>query len=302
MTLPSVSIILPTYNRLSYLREAVESVVAQTDTDWELIVIDDGSTDDTISWLQSLAEPRISVVPLAHTGHISRLRNAGLALARALWIAFLDSDDRWRPEKLERQRAYHAANPRFRWSYTRLEIIDADGHMRPATEFKPWNAQAGWILEHVLALDVAIGLPSVFIERALLEEVGGFDEQRWWTEDYDLWVRLASVTECGLVDEPLTAVRTHRSTSFDRAEVDEGFMAVYRNFAASTTNARLRDLATRREAYYAVWATNKWVTRREWRRALAAVRVALRRRPLAPSGYRAAARLVWHWAAPTTDS
>src|SRR4249920_2199336 len=112
---PAVSIILPTYNRLTYLQEAVQSVLDQTAGDWELIVVDDGSTDESVAWLESLGEPRVSVVREQHTGNRSALRNVGVERARAEWIAFLDSDDRWHPEKLQRQLALQRANPRYRW-------------------------------------------------------------------------------------------------------------------------------------------------------------------------------------------
>ena len=87
---PVVSIVLPTYNRLPLLREAVASVLTQTLKDWELIVVDDGSTDDTVAWLESIGDARVSVIPEPHTGNRSRLRNLGVARARTQWVAFLD--------------------------------------------------------------------------------------------------------------------------------------------------------------------------------------------------------------------
>src|ERR1700742_4409771 len=106
---PAVSIILPTYNRLRFLPEAVQSVLGQTTADWELIVVDDGSTDESVTWLESLRDPRISILRTRHTGNRSALRNLGVARTSGPWIAFIDSDDRWHPEKLRRQLAVHAA-------------------------------------------------------------------------------------------------------------------------------------------------------------------------------------------------
>src|SRR4051812_24472999 len=115
-----VSIIIPTYNRAAYLGAAIASVRAQTFADWELIVVDDGSTDETAAMLDELSDPRIRVLRIGHSGSESITRNAGLRLAEGEWVAFLDSDDLWVPEKLERQLAQMVAQPACQWSYTGL--------------------------------------------------------------------------------------------------------------------------------------------------------------------------------------
>ncbi|MEP6491285.1 MAG: glycosyltransferase [bacterium] len=288
-----VSIILPTYNRLGYLKEAVESVRAQTCASWELIVVDDGSDDDSIAWLDSLGDPRITCVAQAHTGHKSLLRNAGLACARADWIAFIDSDDRWTPTKLERQLAYHAANQSVRWSYTGRVFIDADGERLPDNRFRPWEAHSGWILKEIIALEANIALPSVMVARAVLRDVGGFNEAWRSTEDYELWLRLAERCECGIVDEPLLEVRKHRRASFQRPDVSLGFAKMFETFARRTPDRSLRATARTRAAYHAVDATNRLAILRRWAEARSALVVALRLRPLSPFTYRTAARLAW---------
>jgi glycosyltransferase involved in cell wall biosynthesis len=290
---PAISIVIPTYDRLAYLRDAVNSVLAQTVSDWELIVVDDGSTDDTVAWLESLQDPRLRIVQHQHTACPALLRNIGIELATAEWIAFLDSDDKWLPEKLEHQLHYHAAGSRFRWSYTAHSIIDAAGESRPAEQFKARKPYTGWIFRELLQLDAIIALPSVFAERSLLTEVGGFDETMDFVEDYDLWLRLALHAECGIVDEPLTIVRTHRSTSFDRVEVDEAFMTVYRRMASSSISPDLRRIARTREGHYAVWVANKRIQRREWRHAFAAASIGVCRRPLSRGAWRAMLLLFW---------
>jgi glycosyltransferase involved in cell wall biosynthesis len=292
---PTVSIILPTYQRLAYLQEAVESVRAQTIDGWELLVIDDGSTDGSADWIDSLGDARVRVVRQPHTGHRSVLRNIGLKQSRGEWIAFIDSDDRWEPDKLERQLAYHAANPDVEWSYTGRSVIDGDGKVRPDHLFKPWRPIGGWIVRHVLELEAMIGLPSVIVRKSLLTAVGGFDETRRWAEDYDLWLRLARRAPCGVLDAPLTVIRTHRSTSFDRPEVDQGFMSAYRSFALTTEDEELRRRAKRREGYYAVFAADKWTNRREWKKALSALAVAVRRTPDDRRIPRSALRFVWRF-------
>ncbi|MEO8621098.1 MAG: glycosyltransferase family A protein [bacterium] len=288
---PAASIILPTFNRLDYLREAVESVRAQTMSGWELIVVDDGSTDDTVAWLESLAEPRMIILKHEHTGNPALLRNVAIALARAEWIAFLDSDDRWVPQKLERQLALHAGNPHLRWSYTGREMIDAGGAALPTNRFKQWEAHSGWILQQVLALDANIPLPSVMVQRSLLREVGGFDASWPWS-DYELWLRLAEGYECGLVAEPLLEVRSHRSATFGDPRVNLGLADMYRGFAERTMDPRLRSTARARQAMHLVRAADESAVLGRWADARAAVAAALRLRPFAPFVYRAAGRLL----------
>src|SRR5262245_1051561 len=94
---PLISVVLPTYDRESYLREAVNSVVAQTYDDWEMVIVDDGSTDGTRAYLETLTDPRIRVVLREHCGNPALLRNLGVRISRAAYIAFLDSDDTWMP-------------------------------------------------------------------------------------------------------------------------------------------------------------------------------------------------------------
>jgi glycosyltransferase involved in cell wall biosynthesis len=289
---PAVSIILPTYDRLTYLREAVASVVAQTVNDWELIVVDDGSADETVPWLESLDDARISVVREAHTGHKARLRNLGVARARAGRIAFLDSDDRWSAEKLERQMAYHDANPRYRWSYTGRRFIDAAGETIPTTQFTPWVAHSGWILEQVITHQANIALPTVMVERTFLQDAGGFNENFRAAEDYELWVRLAERAECGLIEEPLLDIRKHRTETFQRPDVSLGFVQIYRDFVARTSDPTLRKEAIVRQAQNAVDAANRLGIQQRWRDAGAAIALAARVRPFSPFVYRAVARLL----------
>jgi glycosyltransferase involved in cell wall biosynthesis len=289
---PSVSIILPTYDRLAFLREAVASVVAQTLNDWELIVIDDGSVDDTVPWLESLRDSRITLVREPHTGDLSRLRNLGLARARAPWIAFLDSDDRWSPQKLERQLAYHKANPRFRWSYTGRRFIDAAGEYLPDSRFSRWVPHSGWIVEQMIALEANIALPSVMVQRALLRDASGFNETYRVNEDMELWLRLAERAECGLVDEPLLHIRKHKADTFQLPEVSLALVQMYSDFAARTVDPTLKKQAISRQAPNLLAAADRFGIQQRWRDAGAAIGLAARLRPLSPIVYRAMARLV----------
>jgi glycosyltransferase involved in cell wall biosynthesis len=204
---PTVSILMPTFNRLEFLAPAIESVFAQTLTDWELIIADDGSGGDTCAYLRSLASARVRVLYLAHTGRPGVMLNAALRGARGEYVAFLDSDDVWLPRKLELQVASLRRHPGRRWGCTAFALIDAAG--RPlAAPRAGWPAQSGWVRDHLFT-DAVIAMPSVIATRGLFEQVGPLDEELVMNYDGDLWLRFAAVSELDGVDEPLTLVRRH---------------------------------------------------------------------------------------------
>jgi glycosyltransferase involved in cell wall biosynthesis len=204
---PAVSVLMPTFDRLQFLPPAIGSVLAQTLTDWELIVADDGSGEDTRAYLRSIADPRVRVLWKAHSGKPGVLLNAALREARGEYIAFLDSDDLWLPHKLERQVASLQRQPGRRWSCTAFALIDAAGRPLVATRTS-WPAQSGWVRDHLFT-DAVIAMPSVLAARSLLEQVGAFDEELVMNYDGDLWLRFADVSELDGIDEPLTLVRRH---------------------------------------------------------------------------------------------
>jgi glycosyltransferase involved in cell wall biosynthesis len=206
-----VSIILPAFNRLAYLRLAVESVLAQTCRDWELIVADDGSASQTREFLATLDQPpRVRILWRAHSGIPAAVRNAALREARGQYVAFLDSDDTWVPQKLEMQIEALRAQPRCRWSYSAFTQVDAQGAVLEEEARRRWTPHQGPIFEKILRNQAAFRSPSVVLaERELLMQVGGFDEQMPSAEDFDLYVRLALCSEIALVDKPLTCVRVH---------------------------------------------------------------------------------------------
>ena len=206
-----VSVVLPTFNRLRFLRPAVESLYAQTFPDWELIVADDGSDLETRQYLQSLANhPRVILVCLPHTGRPAIVRNAALRRAGGEYVAFLDSDDLWAPTKLDRQIETLRTRVNCRWSYTGFLRVDACGNPLPEEARRPWWVPyEGDIFEQVATGRAAIRTPSVLAARQLIAQAGGFDEELLSAEDYDLWLRLALYSEVAIVDEPLVYVRYH---------------------------------------------------------------------------------------------
>ena len=198
---PEVSVIIPTYNRRAMLLEAIDSVLAQSTPAFELIVIDDGSTDGTSEneHLRRLAETiRIRIDRIDHRGPAAA-RNRGVAIARAPLIAFLDSDDLWSPTKLERQLAFMRDNPGCAISQTNEIWIRNGRRVNPGLRHRK---RAGDIFIDSLRTCL-IAMSSVMIRTDLFRSSGGFDEHMTAAEDYDLWLRILIDHEAGLLDEPL---------------------------------------------------------------------------------------------------
>jgi glycosyltransferase involved in cell wall biosynthesis len=212
VTQPVVSVIMPTFGRLQYLRQTVVSVYRQTFQDWELIVADDGSDAETRDYLRALeADSRVRLLWLTHTGIPAIVRNAALRVARGEYVAFLDSDDLWAPDKLARQVAILRSRPVCAWCYTAVSHIDGSG--LPLTEplFGPWIPCDGAVFERLVTGPVVIRTPSVLAARELVATAGGFDETIRSGEDYDLWLRLALISDVALLDQPLVQVRRHEA-------------------------------------------------------------------------------------------
>jgi glycosyltransferase involved in cell wall biosynthesis len=206
----TVSVVVPTFNRLRYLQPAIESVYAQTFNDWELIIADDGSDCETRQYLHSLeSRPRVTVLWLQHCGRPAMVRNAALQRAVGEYVAFLDSDDLWAARKLERQIETLRARTHCRWSYTAFLRVDAGGNPLPEEATRPWVPHEGDIFDQVVTGRASIRTPSVLAARPLLAQAGGFDGEMLSAEDYDLWLRLALHSEVAIVDEPLVYVRYH---------------------------------------------------------------------------------------------
>ena len=196
-----VSVIIPTYNRAAMVTEAVESVLAQKEVDFELIVIDDGSTDET--------EERLSVYGLSlkyyrqENEGVSSARNRGLELSTAPLVSFLDSDDLWLPSKLRIQLKYMAEHPEIQICQTE-EIWWRNGRrVNPKQHHKK---PSGDIFQR--SLDLCLISPSaVMMRRGLFDKVGNFDEALPAAEDYDLWLRVSVEYPVLLLPHPLVIKR-----------------------------------------------------------------------------------------------
>jgi len=256
---PLVSVVLPAYDREPYLREAIQSVLSQTYSNWELIVVDDGSPDETRSYLRALAEDRVRVIERDHCGSPAAVRNVGIAAARGAYVAFLDSDDVWAPEKLATQLGQLRARPNCRWSYTFVKQIDGGGKEVPlplASRFQRVPT-AQPILKDLITFGALVATPAVLVERDLLAGIGGFDESFAFCEDYELWTRLATSGEVVVVPLPLTSVRSHgASYAAGRPEVPHYWVRLYEKVMASTTDTVIRRLCREQRAYNLIKIAN----------------------------------------------
>jgi len=247
--MPQVSVILPSFNRAQYLRLAVDSVFAQTYADWEMVIADDGSGEETRSYLQSLAPSRVRTLLLPHRGNPSLVRNAAIRAARGRYLAFLDSDDLWAPAKLEKQVNALGEGSRGRWSYTHCDLIDACGRLLDADSRTTPAVAEGGIFESVLRLRVSISMATVVAERALIDAIGGFDEQQLFAEWQDLCLRLALKSEAVALPEVLCSVRLHAEHySGNRVAAQLGWMQLYRKMAQLAPSPGLRAYCERMRA------------------------------------------------------
>lgn len=291
MLAPTVSVVMPTYNRLEYLRTAIASVHAQTFDRWELIVVDDGSDAATRKFLRSLPQSRTTVVLGHHSGVPAVARNRGIALARGRYVAFLDSDDQWLPAKLHRQVALMESAPSRRWSYTAVRRIDADGH-EIHTRSVPWVPHSGQILEQVLRIDAQIATPTVMAELAFVRELGGFDERMRFTEDYDLWSRMALRSEVVVDTEPLAFVRSHEQHfTMDRAGSLRGWANLYAKMETLVPTGELRALCRKRRRDYLLQLAAQQARAGDWAGTRETVLVAARARACSPRGWLRVARM-----------
>lgn len=193
--MPMVSVIIPTYNRADVLARAIQSVLAQTFTDFELIVVDDGSSDRTADVVRGFSD-RVRLVRQENRG-VSAARNTGIKISQGRLIAFLDSDDEWLPRKLEKQVALFSDG---HFICHTDELWYRDGKPVPQKEIH--RKQGGWFFTRALERCL-ISPSSVVLSRALLDEVGWFDEDLLAAEDYDLWLRVTAFYEVAFVPEPL---------------------------------------------------------------------------------------------------
>lgn len=203
--IPRVSVVMAAKNYARFLPTAVGSVLRQTVADWELAIVDDGSTDDTPAAARPfLADPRVRYLRCDRLGQ-PRAKNLGVRLTRGEWVAFLDADDAWLPDKLEKQFAALAADPGAGVAFCLRTLIGEDD--QPLANQPTADPPRGDVLAAIFARNF-VCFSSVVIKRELFDQLGGFDPDLDLAIDYDLWLRVARHTRFACVDEKLVLYRT----------------------------------------------------------------------------------------------
>jgi glycosyltransferase involved in cell wall biosynthesis len=204
---PAVTVIIPTYNRADLLPIAVRSVLGQTFQDFEILIVDDGSTDDTPATCRQFTDSRVRYIRHSSNKGIAAGRNTGVRNAQGRLIAFLDDDDEWLPSKLQQQVDVLCNSSRSVGAvYTAFEMVDKDT-LRTLGVIRP--AKSGHIL-HELCMKNWIGTAStVCLKRECFEEAGSFDEKVTFGEEYDMWIRVAHRYDFKYIDEPLVKYGVH---------------------------------------------------------------------------------------------
>ncbi len=194
---PRVSIIIPTYNRCGFLKSAIESVFQQTLDDWELIVVDDGSKDETWDYLDNCSG--LTGLRLEKNKGVSFARNRGIERAQGELICFLDSDDCWQPEKLATQVAFMDEHPECSACYTDEIWIRNGVRVNPMKKHRKYSGQ---VFRKCLPLCI-ISPSSIMMTRQVLNDIGLFDESLPACEDYDMWLRLTLRHSVHFIEEKL---------------------------------------------------------------------------------------------------
>jgi len=217
---PIVSVVLPTYNRSKLISRSIRSVLAQTFAEFELIVVDDNSSDDTESVIaEFLSDARVRYVRNASNAGPSGARNIGISHARGHYIAFQDSDDRWLPEKLERQMSAMAARPDCRASFCgAIYFSQEQCYYIPRDELVDRAVLESGDIACEILFENLVTPQTLIAERSLFEEAGPFDETLPIKVDWDLGIRLAQAGKFAFVNDPLVLIyRTVDSVSNNRA-------------------------------------------------------------------------------------
>lgn len=220
--MPKVSVIIPTYNRVDLLPETLKSVFLQTFTDYEIIVVDDGSSDDTRAALNPLIESgKIRYHYQSHRG-LSSARNTGIQNSNGKYIAFLDSDDLFTPLKLEKQVAFLDNNPDGMLLHSDYSKFASDGTFLGTRDTSFFS---GWVYPHILLhWSSLMAVACVMMPSRAFKEIGLFDESLTAAEDLDMWARVAQLHPFSYLPEPLAKVRVHAaSMSADKSRTNLSF-------------------------------------------------------------------------------
>lgn len=223
-----VSVIIPTYNRSELLKKAIESLENQSHQNFEIIIIDDCSTDDTAEVVRGMDDERIIYLRHDTNKGGSEARNTGIKQATGSFIGFLDSDDQWLPDKLERQLKQFEGQPDVGVVYTGVQVVDE--HNQPTRKIVP--AYKGGILPKLFESNCIDTTSSVLVKSEVLDQVQGFDASLPSCQDWDLYIRLAQVTKFDFVKESLVLFYHHSGERIttNKKSVLTGHMSIFEKY------------------------------------------------------------------------
>lgn len=241
---PLVSVVVPAYNAQRTIGATIASIVAQTVRDLEIVVVDDGSTDDTAAIVEADGIQNLRLVTQANAGHAAA-RNTGIAAARGQYVAFLDADDLWLPDKLERQLAELRKHPEIRAIQSGAVRVDDDLRVLWVEECQP-SKDPLW--DTLCFRNMPALMSTLLIERSLFDEVGAFDPELIILQDWDLAIRLARAGQLHSLPELLSAYRYHESQSANvEIHIQPGLRVLEKVFADPGLPPEIR--ARRNEVY-----------------------------------------------------
>lgn len=210
--MPTISVIIPTYNRIDLIGRALCSVYAQNDLITEVIVVDDGSTDRTVSLVKAKF-PKVLVISQERCG-VSHARNRGIEAAQGEWLAFLDSDDKWLKSKIRLQIDTIRKDPKTRFVHSDEIWIR---HGKRVNPMKKHKKQGGYIFKDCLKRCL-ISPSSTMLHRSIFEEFGEFDENLQLCEDYDFWLRITAILPVSYIPTPLIQKYGGHSDQLSRSQ------------------------------------------------------------------------------------
>jgi glycosyltransferase involved in cell wall biosynthesis len=246
---PLVSIIMPTYNAEKFISKSIQSVLNQTYQNWELIVVNDGSKDNTSKVVESFDDKRILLIKQKNSG-VSKARNIGIKNAKGAYIAFLDSDDLWLKKKLEIQVNYMLNHPNIVLSYTYYNSFVGDDTVVKNKQLYPFKINN--LNERLLVFNFIATL-TVMVKSDVLKDIGGFDTQLFGPEDWDLWIKVSQKGNIGYINQNLALYREHDGgiSKSKARQLEEEYKVLLRHVLKSENQRLIK---------YAMWFYNLKLT------------------------------------------
>lgn len=250
--MPKVTVVIPAYNAMRYLPETMETALAQTFTDFEVLVVNDGSTDNTAEWVSQVTDPRVRIVSQENKG-LAGARNTGIAHAKGEYIAYLDADDLWEPTKLEKQVRCLDENPEVGLVYTWTALADQYGK---STGRVISSHAEGNVWQELIEFNMVCCGSTPLIRRSCFDVVGLFSPDVSPSDDWDMWLRIANKFSFGVVKEALIRYRQHPSNSSKNFQLmlDTSRTLIERTFASAPTES----LYLRNRSYGSIYLYLGW--------------------------------------------